>query len=241
MVNNVKTHIPTVLVGDCTLSSEEILPLLAKYRMLPQLRREIALDRAIATITCTPEETASACQQFYEQNQMTSEAEQQAWLERHCMSLEHLQDLATRQMRIKKFQQVTWGNKLESYFLKRKGQFDQVIYSLIRTRSREIAQELYFRIQDGQSFAELAREYSQGAEARTGGLIGPVELSSPHPALAQRLATSQPGQLWFPTRLADWIVIVRLEELLPSKFDEPMRQRLLDELLENWLQEKVKN
>ena len=36
----------------------------------------------------------------------------------------------------------------------------------------------------------------RGQEAQTGGLIGPVELSVPHPALARILSISKPGQLW---------------------------------------------
>jgi len=51
---------------------------------------------------------------------------------------------------------------------------------VIRTKDPGVAQELYFRIQAGeQSFAEVAREYSQGPEAYTCGLLGPVELSMP--------------------------------------------------------------
>jgi hypothetical protein len=72
------------------------------------------------------------------------------------MSSEHLKALATRGLRIEKFKQATWGRKLEAYFLKRKGQLDKAIYSLMRTKDLRLAQELYFRIQEGeQTFAEV--------------------------------------------------------------------------------------
>jgi parvulin-like peptidyl-prolyl isomerase len=227
-------------VGHRNITAEEIIPLLAEYRMLPQLFRESIVDQAIAPFTCTLEETASACQQFYQQNQLTSESQRQIWLARRGMTLEHLEALAVRGLRVEKFKQATWGSKLESYFLKRKRQLDKVIYSLIRSKDRGMAQELYFRIQEGeQSFAEVAHEYSQGLEAQTGGLIGPIELSNSHPVVAQMLSTGQPGQLWPPIRLGEWVVIVRLERLLPARLDEPMRQRLLNELFEAWLQEQL--
>lgn len=99
-----------------------------------------------------------------------------------------------------------------------------------------LAQELYFRIQEGeQSFAELAREYSQGSEARTGGLLGPMTLSTPHPLIARILFASQPGQLSSPIRIEEWFVIVRLEKLIPAQLDASMRRRLLNELFESWL------
>ncbi len=153
---------------------------------------------------------------------------------------EQLEALATRGLRIEKFKQATWGHKLESYFLSCKSQLDKVIYSLIRTKDMGVAQELYFRIQAGeQSFAELAREYSQGPESQTGGLIGPVELSTPHPTLAKMLRVSQPGQLWPPMHLGEWVAIARLEKFIPAQLDEPMRQRLLNELFADWLQEQL--
>lgn len=231
----------TVLqVGNRTITAEEVIPLLTSYQMLPQLLRESIIDQAIAPFSCTPEETASACQQFYQRCNLTSETEQQAWLLRYGMSLEHLEVMTTRRLRIEKFKQATWGHKLESYFLKRTGQLDQAIYSLIRTKDTGIAQELYFRIQEGeQSFAELACKYSHGPEAQTSGVIGPVELGSLHPDLARLLRVSQPGELWSPRQLGEWLVIVRLEKLIPAQLNEFMRQQLLRELFEAWLQEQL--
>jgi parvulin-like peptidyl-prolyl isomerase len=66
-----------------------------------------------------------------------------------------------------------------------------------------------------------------------------VELSVPHAALGRILSISQPGQLWPPTKVGDWFVVVRLEKFLPAKLDEVTRQRLLDELFNHWLIEQV--
>lgn len=226
--------------GNRTITETEIIPLLVSYQMLPQLLRESIIDQAIEQFHCTPEETASALEQFYTQNQLITEVARQAWLERYGINLKQFEALATRGLRIDKFKQVTWGHKLESHFLRRKGQLDKVIYSVIRTKDLGFAQELYFRIQEGeQSFAELARQYSQGPEAVTYGLTGPVELSLPPRPLAQMLSVSQPGQLWPPLRFGEWLLIVRLEQLLLAQLDEPMRQRLLNELFEAWLEEQI--
>jgi parvulin-like peptidyl-prolyl isomerase len=114
------------------------------------------------------------------------------------------------------------------------------VYSLIRTNDIGIAQEIYFRLQaEEQSFGELAREYSQGSEAQTNGLVGPVELQSIHPVLAKLLSTSQPQQLLPPTQLENWIVILRLEKLLLVQLDNALRHRLLNELFNNWLQAQM--
>jgi len=227
-------------IGNRSITAEEVLPLIAGYQMLPQFVQEILIDDAIQSIECTPEEAQEACQQFYTQNQITTDDSRQAWLQQHGMTQAQLDLLATRELRVEKYKQQTWGSKLESYFLSRKDKLDKVIYSLIRTQDIGIAQELYFRILEGeQSFAELARSYSQGPEAQTDGLIGPVELSVPHPTLAQILTLSQPGQISPPTRVGEWLVLVRLERFIPAQMDESMRRRLLTECFNSWLQNQL--
>ena len=113
---------------------------------------------------------------------------------------------------------------------------------LFRSRTTEagIAQELYFRIQEGEAtFAELAQQYSQGSEAQTGGLIGPVELNAPHPKIAQMLTASKPGQLHPPLLIGEWWILLRLEKYQSAQLDEPTRHRLLADLFQKWLAEQM--
>ncbi|MEG4964203.1 MULTISPECIES: peptidylprolyl isomerase [unclassified Microcoleus] len=229
-------------IGNRTINGEGIIPRLASYQMLPQLYRESIIDEAIAPIDCTAEEIVNASQQFYEQNQLIDETTQQLWLKQDGMSLEFLETVfIPRLLKIEKFKHQTWHHKLESYFLQSKRSLDRVIYSLIRVKDAEIARELYFRIQEKeQSFAELARDYSQGPEAQVNGILGPAELGTIHPNLAHLLAISGSGQLWHPIRIEEWLVIVRLETLIPAQFDVAMRQGLLRELFENWVQEQMR-
>jgi parvulin-like peptidyl-prolyl isomerase len=231
---------PVLQVGNRTVTASELVPLLAAYQLLPQLCRELLIDQAIAEIDCTDEEAQPARQQFYETHQLTDEAQRQAWTRHVGITLAQLEALATRSLRIEKFKHQTWGSKLESHFLTCKTQFDQVVYSLIRTPHPEVAQELYFRIKAGeQSFADLAQQYSQGIEADTGGRLGPVPLTQPHPALAEKLANSKPGQLLPPIRIGEWYVLARLEKLIPAQLDPATQQKLLDTLFEAWIQTQL--
>ncbi|WP_446354453.1 glycosyltransferase [Coleofasciculus sp. G2-EDA-02] len=230
----------TVQIGNRTLTHQDLICRLNQYQLLPKLEQELIIDDAIAPFRCTEAEATQCCQDFYKQHQLLSESEYQAWLQQQGITEQQLIELATRKLRIEKFKQATWGNKLESYFLKQKQQLDRVIYSLIRHQDKAVAQELYFRLQESeQSFAELAHHYSQGAEAKTGGLIGPVTLNIPHPQLAKLLSISQPGQLLPPTRLGEWWLIVRVEKFIPAQLDQPMRQKLLDEQFTAWLTEQL--
>ena len=227
-------------VDNQVYTAEDLVPLLTQYQILPKLAQEILTDKAIAGIKCTEEENTKTFNQFCQQNQLKSEEEVQKWLEKQGMNREQLQNLITKKLRIDKYKQEIWNDQVDAHFIKRKSQLDRVVYSLIRVEKPEVAQELYFRIKDDQNaFSALAMEYSQGTEAQTGGLIGPVEINAPHPKIAQILTTCQAGQLVPPTRVGEWIVIVRLENYISAKLDHSMRQRMLDELFNRWLNESI--
>ncbi|BAU08609.1 peptidylprolyl isomerase [Fischerella major NIES-592] len=227
-------------VREQKVTAEEIVPLLANYQLLPQLLREMIIDQAIAPFDCTPEEAEKACQAFYLQQSLKTDAERQAWLRRRAMTPEQVRKLVTRALRLEKFKQATWETQINAYFEKRKPQLDRVIYSVIRTKDSGIAQELYFRLQAGeQSFAELAPKYSTGQEARTKGIVGPVELGKLHPTLAKLLSVTQPGQLLPPTPIDQWFVILRLEKILPAELNDVTRWQLRHELFLKWLGQQV--
>jgi hypothetical protein len=213
--------------------------LLASYQLLPQLICESLIDRAITTIHCTSDEVETACQQFFQQWNLTTVEQQQRWRS-HCgLDPAQFEAMTTRSLRIEKFKQSTWEHQLESYFLQRKQEFDRVIYSLLRTKDQDAAQELFFRLADDQqSFAGLVQQYSEGSEAETSGLIGPVELGTLHSELAELLYHSPVGHVQ-PLKLGDWCLIVRLEKHTPAQLDDSMRQRLLQEKFDTWLQAQV--
>jgi parvulin-like peptidyl-prolyl isomerase len=221
-------------------SSPDLLALLRQYQLVPQLLQCMVIDLAIDPFTIANSERDLALAEFYQQHQLDSPAAIETWLQLNHLGEDEIESVALRPLRIEKFKLKTWGSKLESYFLKRKSSLDRVVYSLIRTTDQWIAQELYFRLQaNEQSFAELAQQFSEGAENQTGGRVGPVPLSQPHPEIRQLLTVSQAGQLWSPRQIDEWFAIVRLEYLEPIRFDADVKQYLLHELFEAWVKSEV--
>jgi parvulin-like peptidyl-prolyl isomerase len=232
--------VATLQIGEQVLETERVMSVLQRYQMLPQVLRGLVIDEAIANQTYSPEERQQAIAIFQQQQRITTAEEQALWLQRHYMTLAQLEELALRPLLVAKFKMVQWNHQAEAHFLKRKRELDQVVYSLIRTKDFGLANELYFRILEGeQTFEAVASQYSLGAEAQANGLIGPVAISQPHPAIAKFLTSAQPGKLCPPAVLGEWVIVLRLEKRLPAVFDDAMRQRMVDELFELWLQSQV--
>jgi parvulin-like peptidyl-prolyl isomerase len=222
------------------MAAPTITALIQKYGLLPKLLQEMLVEQTISQVVCTPEDLQVALQQFYEAHGIKSPEAIQAWMRQTGMKPEQLQQQIERNLRLERYKQETWGHRLESHFLSQKPQLDKITYSLLRLQDFAMAQELFFRIQSGeQSFADAAREYAQGAEAQTGGLIGPTPMSQPHPTLAARLKAAKPGQVLPPIKVGDWSVILRLEEFIDAQFDQTTQQKLMEQLFQSWLQESV--
>jgi parvulin-like peptidyl-prolyl isomerase len=218
--------------------SEELIERIVNYGMIPQLVKEIIIDQITADIEITEEESKLSLQQALQQLGIDKNEKLEEWLKYHFMSIRQLELRAERAVKLIKFKQDKWESKVNSTFLERKHNLECVVYSLIRTKDFCTAQELYFRIKEGeQTFDVLAREYSMGPEAQTGGLIGPVELGSIDPSLGKILRSMDANQLNIPTIIGDWIVILRLEKFIPVKLDPIMKQRLIDENFNKWLED----
>ena len=226
-----------IQIGQTVLDAPSLISRLQQYQLLPQLVQELIVDEAIADIDADPQQ---AVETFCAKRGIFSEEQRQAWCKQQNQSLEALTAAALREYKIASFQEQTWGTQIESHFLQRKTQLDRVCYSLIRTKNASLAQEIYFRLNDdGASFSDLARQYSEGQESKTGGLIGPVELNVPHPVLGRMLSVSKPGQLWAPTQIGEWLVIARLEQFEPAQFNDTMRQRMLTEKFQEWIRGQI--
>lgn len=229
-----------IRVDQTQILPKQLLFHLKRYQMLPQLLRELVIDHAIAQIDCSKEEVETAKAEFLNQNRLNDPNRLQAWLKQTGLQEEDLESVAVRNYKVRKFKQDTWGSKVESYFLQRKRDLDQVVYSMLRTKDHNTATELYFRIQNQEAtFEELAQAYSEGPEAETRGIIGPVPVTTPNEKIAKILVQSESGQLWPPVQIGEWSIIVRLEKLISAQLNEATRQKLLNELFSQWLEAEV--
>jgi len=148
--------------------------------------------------------------------------------------------IATQEERLERFRRHRWGKEVEIHFLRRKPELDQATYSLLRVSDQALAEELHQRLrEDEESFADLASRHSEGQERNSEGRIGPLPIVAAHPEIATRLRVGRPGQLWPPFQADRYWVLIQLERQLPARLDEATYARMMGELFEAWVEERV--
>lgn len=229
----------TVKLGDILPSLgtfDSVLGSLKSYRLWPVVLREALLDRAISGISCTQEEISEAWGIWCKRNEVDPSAPVFEGL-----SLIEMQNAAAREKKIEKFKEQAFAKHLPEYFRNRKGELDRATLEIVQFQQQAIAEEALFRCRDGeQTLEEAAHELAH----RDGGepavrIIGPVGLGRLSSGLAALVTGALQGSLLGPRKIGQFHVVVRVVEIREAALDARTRQRLLDELLNNWIEQQM--
>jgi hypothetical protein len=229
----------TVKLGDIlpSLGSfESVLGSLKSYRLWPVVLREALLDRAISGIACSDEEINGAWPAWCKRNDVDPVAPVFEGL-----SLVEMRHAAGRERRIEHFKEQTFGPLLPEYFRSRKGDLDRVTLEVLQFQHQSLAEEALFRFQEGeQTLEEAARELAH----RDGGeplikKVGPIGTGRLSAGLVSLVAGASPGDLLGPKKLGHFHCVVRVMEITEAALDARTRTRLLDELLNQWVEQQM--
>lgn len=218
------------------------LGLLARYGLLRPLLRQVKVENSLMSEQLTDEEREQALVAFAQEQGLTSMEELDQFRQAQLLSMNALEALVERPLRLRKHCDRLYKPKAEARFLDRKTELDRVVYSLIRLADEGMARELFLRLDEGEaSFADLAAQHSEGPERSTRGVVGPVPLTQAHPQLVERLRTAPVGVVQEPFRIEQWWLVVRVESFTPATFNGEMADQMSEELFEEWLEAEVES
>jgi hypothetical protein len=223
-------------IGDIQIACSQVLAQLQDSPLLPQLLQEIATEELIDRMAAEFQLDLTPTPAEFER----LSAQVASIITFQGMNATQIATITTRTIKLQKFKQAGWGNRVGEYFKSVQPQLHRITYSILLVEDGLLAQELFFRIQSGeQSFAELAIEYSQDETAAKGGLVGPILTKNVAPELVQVLSQLTPGGLSPLFQLGHYYGFIRLNQLISPQLDENLAQVLLDELFDNWIQTQL--
>ena len=213
------------------LQRNSLLRPLIKAELVKSELRKISLDKDLEKKTIT---------NFLKNSGVNNETIYEEWLAKNNLIKSDIEELALKGVKLKVYCKENFGHKTEARFLERKNKLDVVIYSLIRTKDPFKAQELYLRIIENEAdFGDLASTFSEGIEKKSRGVLGPVALEQAHPIMQEILRTSKEGETHTPVNIGGSYVIVRVESYDPAKLDDYMKEKMGEELFNEWIESKV--
>lgn len=129
-----------------------------------------------------------------------------------------------------------FGEPARQLYLELGSALDRVCLSVLQCDDAHLAQEWYFKLQDGEAdFPRLAPE-SLGSSRDSGGHLGPLRLEDLQSPLDRLVLRAQSGVIQPPLRIPGGrSIVLRLDSRMPAQWDDATRRELILRLHRRWL------
>ncbi len=216
---------------------------ISSWGLLRKIKEEEIIDKNISCIRLpNQDEFNNIAKKWCSLNKIESEEALKDWKKFNGLSDERWEFFI-----IRKWQWLFWcinnfEDKISNYYLQRKSYLDMVEYSIIRVKNKNLANELFLRINEKEEkFEKIAYKYSEGPEKNTNGHVGPVPIGNAHPLLANLLQIVEAGKVTSPKMINNWWVILRKEKFINTSLNNEIIQKLSLELGSEYLNKSIDN
>ena len=221
------------------VSITEVMAVLRKERKLPELVKNLVLDRTLSQVKLSPERQSDLVREFRQQQKLESDEAFTDFLQKNYISETLFRQTLSRPHQVVQFREERWGPRANSLYLKHKDRYDRIHYRRLQSGNADVMQEVFFRLKDKEdSWETIARQFPgapANADARQKG-IPAAQIEAP---LLAALRKAGPGVVIRPLRLnASTVVVAELESIEASRFDDELRTLILRQEFDSWLQEE---
>ncbi len=238
MTQNPQSEKTVMMVDEQPISGKYIVEILRRKRFIPEVVKEIILEKSLSDIVISDDDEADLLRQFCKERNIKNEEDYAKFLDKKHFDKSIVKEIITRPEKVLKYREERWGPIAKSLYLKHKDRYDLVKYKRLQFNNPDVMQEIFFRLKDKEeSWISLARQLNKGnpnAKAE----IGPLPVSAVEEPIIKELRQKGPGKISQPISIGDMVVLVELIEFQPSNFNKELRNQILKEEFESWLEEE---
>ena len=220
--------------------NKDTLKIIKLGNMLPNLIRNFLIDKITSDISLEQDIYDNEIKKFYFKNDILNKKDLDNILKTKGISEEELHYQITLPLKVSKYAQQNFENQIESYFLERKDFLDEYTFNIIRLKNKDLAYELYFRIDSEESdFLKLSETYSYYSSLYPKGLFGPKNLQGMNTLIVNKLIHASPNDLIQPFQVDEWWIILKLINKKKAKLDNPTCNMLFIEIFNKFINNLV--
>jgi len=229
------------------IEASEIIELLRQDLQLKTFTQKVLQKKVIEKaarergLTVTPEEIQVVGDQLRREKRLEKAADTIAWLAEQMISVEDLEAGICARLLTQKLAEHLFSKEVEKIFVQNKLQFDQIFFYQIVVTKPQLAQELFYQIQEGEiSFFDAAHLYDIDENRRhLCGCEGKVYRWGLKPDIAVAVFSAQPGEVIRPIQTERGYHLFLVEKFLPAELTPERYQEILHNLFNEWLSNEV--
>ncbi|BAY08133.1 peptidylprolyl isomerase [Calothrix sp. NIES-2098] len=229
------------------VSAVEILHHLKLNCQIPIVLEGIATRIIIAEavkkagITVEQKELQQAADSLRLANQLVKADDTWAWLQKHYLSLDDLEEIAQINLLSAKLANYLFADRVEKFFVENQLDFFGAVTYEVILDDEDLAFELFYALQENEiAFSEIAQKYIQEIELRrTGGYDGIRYRKDFKPEIAAAVFASRPPQVIKPIITQTGVHLIFVEEVIKPQLNEQLRLKILGDLFSAWLKQQL--
>ncbi len=206
------------------------------------LRRQIIAQQAQQLgIETTAQELQAAADLLRKNQKLDTAAATLQWLKANFLSVDDFEKIVVHKLVTEKLAQHLFGDRVEHFFHQNTLEYGGATIYEVVLDNRELAMEIFYSLQEGDlNFADVAHQYIPDSEhKRRGGYLGTVNRKQLRPEISAAVFAAKPPQLLAPVVTAIGVHLIYVEQINPAKLDDLLRQKILMDMFDGWLDEQV--
>ncbi|NHN34761.1 peptidylprolyl isomerase [Paenibacillus agricola] len=241
-------HHAAVLMNGKTISLRDVLKYALAMDAMPALEGLID-DRVLTSwahernVEVSHKELQERVNQYRQERGLFTSVATKAWLDSRQCSLAALGSLLRPGLlRDKLRRDVISDEEVRRYFYEYAAALDRVAISRLVVREYGEAKEMQYRLEEGEEFQRLAKQYSTDTATRlSGGYVGQVGRSYGTVQITDSIFGAQPGDIVGPIEMKEGYVLLQVEAQYPAVLDETTADTIMESLFEEkWQSYKLK-
>lgn len=226
------------------IESNEIIGFLKQEMLLKEVCQKIlyqtiiertALEKEIAV---TPEEIQSEADKIRHTKRLEKASDTLSWLEDQAISADDWEAGICSQLLSKKLAAHLFNEEVEKYFAQHRLDFEQLLLYQIIVPYEQLAQELFYQIEEEEiSFYQAAHCYDIDERRRYQcGYEGKIYRWSLNPAIAAAVFSAALGEIVGPLQTEQGYHLLMVEESIQADLTTERRQEIINKLFKEWLE-----
>ncbi len=229
------------------IESEQIVSWLKKTVRFKETFSSILSQRIIEreakerAVQVTDTEVQAAGDEFRLTHQLEKASDTIAWLSSEMINAEEWEAGIRDRLLSNKLKESLFGAEVERVFTENRINFDQVSFYQIVVPYQQLAQELFYQIEEREiSFFEAAHLYDIDLNRRQHcGYEGKLYRWSLHPEIAAIVFGATSGELLRPIQFEENYHIILIDALIEAELSAELRREILDQLFQEWLSHEL--
>jgi parvulin-like peptidyl-prolyl isomerase len=200
--------------------------------------RQVAADRGLMV---SPEEIQLAADQERREKQLERAADTLAWLMGQHVTADEWEDSLSDRLLADKLAHSLFAAQIEQFFAEHRLDYDQVVLYQIIVPYEQVAQELFYQIEESEiSFYEAAHLYDIEPQRRWHcGYEGTLYRWNLPPEIAAAVFAAAPCRVIRPLPVEQGYSLLMVDEFRLAELTAELRQEIMNRLFQDWLSNEL--